>query len=101
MVNDGILDSQSNSAEYYQVSYVKNRNEFSQKNFKLYQIHSSEKTASLILFACLKLQDVYTLQTRVLLKLRIALYQNISILKAQHTFLSKIITSVITIPIYT
>jgi hypothetical protein len=96
MVNDGIVYSQSNSAEYYQVSYVKTRNEFSDKNFKLHkfhQIHSSEKIVSPILFAHLQLQDFYNLQARVVLKLQIVLYENISAAKAQHTFLSKIITS--------
>lgn len=96
MVNDGVLNSQSNSAEYYQVSYVKTRNEFSQKDSKSYQFKqkpSSEKIVTSILFTHLKFKDLYTLQTQVLLKLRIVLYQNISIVKAQHTFLSKIITS--------
>jgi hypothetical protein len=96
MVNDGILDSQSNSAEYYQVSYVKTRNEFSHKDSKTYQFHqklSSEKIVSPILFRHLKFRDTYTLQTRVLLKLRIVMYQNISIINTQYTFLSKIITS--------
>ena len=96
MVNDGVLDSQSNSAEYYQVSYIKAKNEFSHKHSKLFafnQTNSSEKIVSPILFAHLKFQDLYNLQTRVLLKLRIALYQNIRAIKAQHVFLSKIITS--------
>nr|WP_315250109.1 hypothetical protein [uncultured Flavobacterium sp.] len=96
MVNDGTILSQSNSAEYYQVSYVKNRNEFSHASSKLYrfhQINSSEKIGLPILFAHLKLQDVYSIQTRVLLKLRVAVYQKISATKALHVFLSKIITS--------
>ncbi len=96
IVNDGIIHSQSNPAAYYQVSYVKNRNEFSHAPCKLYQFHqinSSERIASPTLFAHLKLQDVYNLRTRVLLKLRIALYQNISATKKQLVFLSEIITS--------
>jgi hypothetical protein len=43
MVNDGILDSQSNAAAYDQVSYAQARKDF--RNFKTYQynqITSSE-----------------------------------------------------------
>ncbi|WP_147298203.1 hypothetical protein [Flavobacterium aquicola] len=96
IVNDGILHSESNSAEYYQVSYFKSRNEFGQKDSKSYvfhQIRSSERIALPILFAHFKLQDVYTIQTRILLKLQNSLYQNISATKAQIAFLSKVITS--------
>ena len=95
MVNDGTILSQSNSAEYYQVSYVKTRNEFGQnvKLFQFNQINSSKKIGLPILFAHLKLQDVHNIQTRVLIKLRDAVYQNISATKELHTFLTKIITS--------
>ncbi len=96
MVNDGILDSKSNSAEYYQVSYVKTTNKFGYKYFKLHQFHQiplSKKIVFPIVFEHLKFHDFYNLQTRILLKLRIILFQNICIIKAQHTFLSKIITS--------
>lgn len=96
MVSDGIIHFQSNSVLYYQVSYVKTRNEFSHESAKLYRLHqinSSEKTTSPILFSHLKFQDFYSLQTRVLLKLRVALYQNISATKALHIFLSQIISS--------
>lgn len=103
MVNDGILDSQSNSAAYYHVSYVKTVNEFSQttKLYRFHQINASEKIGLPILFAHLKLHDVYSIQTRILLKLQIALHQNLSATKELHTFLSKIITSGNTIRIYT
>nr|WP_315149677.1 hypothetical protein [uncultured Flavobacterium sp.] len=95
MVNDGTILSKSNSAAYYQVSYVKTRNEFSQtaKSYRFHQINASERIALPLLFAHLKLQDVFSIQTRILLKLQIVLYQNISTMKAQHTFLSKTITS--------
>jgi hypothetical protein len=94
MVNDGILDSQSNAAAYDQVSYAQARKDF--RNFKTSQynqITSSEKTSLSIPLAQLHLQDICSLKTRVLLKSRIALYQNISAIKAQQIFLSKIITS--------
>ncbi|PJJ09515.1 hypothetical protein CLU83_2879 [Flavobacterium sp. 1] len=96
MINDGTIHSQSNSAAYYQVSYVKTRNEFSHTSSKLYRFHQinlSKRIVSPILLAHLKLQDAYSIQTRILLKLQIILYQNISATKTQHVFLSKIITS--------
>lgn len=95
MVNDGILHSQSNSAAYYQVSYVTTKNECSQtaKLYRFHQINTSEKIGLPILFTHLKLHDVYSIQTRILLKLQITLYQNISATKELHTFLIKIITS--------
>lgn len=94
MVNDGILDCQSNAAPYDQVSYFTIRKDF--KNSKSYlfnQKTSSEKTLSPILLAELQIQDAYSLHIKVLLKLRIALYQGISAITAQQAFLSKIITS--------
>ena len=95
MVNDGTILSKSNSAEYYQVSYVKTRNEFSPtaKLYRFHQINSSERIVLPVLFAHQKLKDVFSIQTRILLKLQIAVYQNISATKALHVFLSKTITS--------
>lgn len=95
MVNDGTILSQSNSAAYYQVSYVKTRNEFSQtaKSYRFHQINASERIALPLLFAHLKLQNVHSIQTRVLIKLRDTVYQNISTTKELHTFLNKIINS--------
>lgn len=96
MVNDGALDSQSNSAAYYQVSYVKTRNELSHKDFKLYvfnQINTPEKTSFPIPLAHLKFQDIYTLQIRVLLKLQTLLYQKVSSFATQYLLLNEIITS--------
>jgi hypothetical protein len=94
MVNDGILDSQSNAAPYDQVSYFTIRKDF--KNSKSYLFNQRtlfEKNLSPILFAQFQFQDVYSLHIKVLLKLRIVLYQGISAIKAQQAFLSKIITS--------
>jgi hypothetical protein len=95
MVNDGTILSRSNTAEYYQVSYVKTRNEFDQtdKLYRFHQIKSSKRITLPILFANQKLKDVYSIQTRILLKLQLGLYQNIKATKELHTFLSKIITS--------
>lgn len=94
MAYDCTLDSQSNTAAYDQVSYAQERKDF--KNSRVYvfnQITSSEKTSLPIPFAQLQLQDIYSLKTQVLLKSRIALYQNISAIKAQQAFLRQTITS--------
>lgn len=95
MVNDATILSKSNSAAYYQVSYAKTRNEFSQtaKSYRFHQINASERITLPILFAHQKLKDIYSIQTRILLKLQLGLYQNIKATKELHTFLSKIITS--------
>ncbi|MBP2284139.1 hypothetical protein H4V97_002457 [Flavobacterium sp. CG_23.5] len=96
MVNDCILDSQSNSADYYQVSYVKIRNEFRDAHSKLYlfnQINSSEKTPFVFQLAYLQFQDIYSLQIRVLLKLQTLLYQKVSSFTIKHLFLNEMITS--------
>ena len=104
MVNDGILHSESNAAEYYQVSYVKAKNEFGFKDSKSYvfrKIHSSEKIIFPIVAAYLEFQDIHNLKTRNLQKLQNLLYQNISATKAQMVFMSKVITSSNHYQIYT
>ena len=96
MVNDGILHSESNTAEYYQVSYVKTKNEFGHKDSKFYlfrKIHSSEKIIFFIVAAYLEFKDVHNLKTRNLQKSQNLVYQKISATKAQMVFLSKVITS--------
>tara|TARA_R110002110_G_scaffold17467_7_gene74058 strand:+ start:14183 stop:14548 length:366 start_codon:yes stop_codon:yes gene_type:complete len=94
MVNDGILDSRSNTTPYDQISYLTIRKDFNNsKSYLFNQIFSSEKTSLPIPLAQLQLEDIYSLQTKVLLKLRIVLYQSISAINAQQVFLSKIYTS--------
>ncbi|WP_143031823.1 hypothetical protein [Flavobacterium gillisiae] len=94
MVNDCTLDSQSNTAAYDQVSYAQERKDSrNSKTYRYNQITSSEKTSLPIPFAQLQLQDICSLKTRVLLKFRIALHQNISAIKAQQLFLRETITS--------
>ncbi|MFV8345096.1 hypothetical protein [Flavobacterium sp. ZB4P13] len=104
MVNDGALDSPSNSVDYYQFSNVIIRREWSYKGSKLYlfhQINSSKKTSFPFLLAFLKFQDVYSLQIRVLLKLRTLLYQKVSSFVAQHVFINEIIVSKTSVKVYT
>nr|WP_309760456.1 hypothetical protein [Flavobacterium sp.] len=96
MVNDGTLNSSSNSAAYYQFSNAILRSELNYKSSKLYafnQINSSEKTPFLFQLAFLQFKDVYCFQIKVLLKLQTLLYQKVSSFTAQHIFLNKMITS--------
>lgn len=96
MVNDGALDSPSNSVDYYQFSNVILRREWSYKSSGLYlfnQVNSSKKTSFSIFVTYLKFQDVYSLQIRVLLKLRTLLYQKASSFIAQQIFVNEMITS--------
>jgi hypothetical protein len=96
MVNDGALDSPSNSADYYQFSNVILRRELNDKRSKLYvfhQLNSSEKTAFLFQLAFLQFQDSYSLQIPVLLKLQTLLYQKARLFAMQHIFINEMITS--------
>ena len=96
MVNDGALDSQSNSADYYQFSNVILRKELNDKRSKLYvfhQINSAEKTSFLFQLAFLQFQDSYSLQIPVLLKLQTLLYQKVKLFAMQHIFIKEMITS--------
>lgn len=96
MVNDGALDSPSNSADYYQFSNVILRRELNLKGSKLYvfhQINSSEKTAFLFQLAYLQFQDIFSLQIPVLLKLQTQLYQKVRSFTSQYIFINEMITS--------
>jgi hypothetical protein len=96
MVNDGALDSTSNSADYYQFSNVILRRESNYKDSKLYvfnPINSAEKTSFLFQLAYLQFQDSYSLQIPVLLKLQTLLYQKVSLFAMQHIFINEMITS--------
>jgi hypothetical protein len=96
MVNDGALNSPSNSADYYQFSNVILRRESNYRGSKLYvfnQINSSEKISFLFQLAYLQFQDVYSLQIPVLLKLQTLLYQKVSSFAMQDIFINEMITS--------
>jgi hypothetical protein len=96
MVNDGTLNSSSNSAAYYQFSNAILRSELNYKGSKLYafnKINSSEKTPFLFQLAFLQFKDIYGLQIKALLKLQTLLYQKVSSFTAQHIFLNEMITS--------
>ncbi|MDI1307248.1 MAG: hypothetical protein PSX42_20690 [bacterium] len=97
MVNDGALNSQSNSADFYQFSNVIFRRESNYRGSKLYafnQINSSEKTSSFVFqLAFLQFQDSYSLQIPVLQKLQTLLYQKVRSFAMQHIFINEMITS--------
>ncbi|MFV8321424.1 hypothetical protein [Flavobacterium sp. LS2R12] len=96
MVNDGTLDFQSNSVEYYQFSSVILRRELNSKGSKLYvfnPINSVEKTSFQFQLAYLQFQDSYSLQIPVLLQLQTLLYQKVSSFAMQHIFINEMITS--------
>jgi hypothetical protein len=96
MVADCTVDSQSNSVDYYQYSSVILRRELNYTYSKLYVFNqsSSSKVASfLILLIYLSFKDIYSLQIRVLLKLRTLLYQKVRSFVAQHLFINEMIAS--------
>lgn len=96
MVNDGALDTPSNSADYYQCSNVILRRELKCKDSKLYAfntINSAEKTSFLFQLAFLQFQDSYSLQIPILLKLQTLLYQKVRSFAMQHIFINEMITS--------
>ena len=96
MVNDGTLNSPSNSADYYQFSNVILRRESNYKDSKLYvfqQVNSAEKTSFLFQLAFHQFQDSYSLLIPVLLKLQTLLYQKVSSFTMQHIFINEMITS--------
>lgn len=93
---DGALDPRSNSADYYQFSNVILRRELNYKDSKSYvfnQTSSAEETSFLFQLVYLKLQDIYSLQIPVLLKLQTLLYQKVSSFASQYIFINETITS--------
>lgn len=96
MANDGVLDSQSNSADYYQFSNATVGRQPRYSRSKLYvfnQTNASEKTAFPILITYLQFAAIYSLQINVLVKLRAQFYQKVSSFIMQRLFLNEMITS--------
>lgn len=95
-VTDCDLYSQSNSADYYQFSNVILRSESINKDSELYLFGQKcfiKNTSFPISFSCLELQDVCSIQTRIILKARILLYKEVSSIISQSIFLNEMITS--------
>ena len=95
-VNECSIYSQVNTAKYHQVSYASTRKEINSKYSKLHVYARqilSKKALSIALITYHNLQDIYSAQVKIILKLLTELYQKINSIKAQHIFLSKTITS--------
>ena len=96
IANDGILVSQSKSAEYYQSSFVILRQEIDFRKSRLYvfnQVVSQVKIAFLIPINYLGFKKVRTLQIQIIHKLQTFLHQNINSFVRQSVFLNETITS--------
>jgi len=93
-VNECSIYSQVNSSNYHQVVYVTTKKDVSYKHLKLYDQSVqtlSERVSPFQIYPYL--QDNYSSQILVILKSQSELYQKVFSIKAQHVFLSKIITS--------
>jgi len=95
-VNECSIYSQTNPVNFHQVSYVNTRKELNYKHSRLYVYSEKNLSQNILTIALIlyrKLQDIYSTQIQIILKLRIELYQKIKPMTAQHVFLNKIITS--------
>jgi hypothetical protein len=96
IANDGTLDSQAKSADYYQSSFVIIKRELDFTNFRFYvlgQLISRVQTSFSIPLLSLGFSTVCSFQIRVLLKLRTLLYQTINSFIKQSVFVNELLTS--------
>jgi hypothetical protein len=96
MVNDGTLETRSNSVEYYQFSNAILSNEWKISRSKLYVFNqvTAVKTVVLIPFNYLQFAAIYSLQIKILVKFRAKIYQKVSSFTMQHLFLNEIMTCI-------
>lgn len=96
IANDGVLDFQSKSADYYQSSFVITKRELDFKAFRLYTYNpftSRVKTLFSIVLNYLNDKDALNFQINVVFKFRKVLHQKISSFIKQSVFVNEIITS--------
>ncbi|MEO7976946.1 hypothetical protein [Flavobacterium sp.] len=96
IANDGTLDSQAKSADYYQSSYVILRRELDFKNSRVYvlgQFTSRVQTTFSIPLLSLGISVICGFQIRLILKLRTLLYQHINSFIRQSVFVNELLTS--------
>lgn len=96
IANDGVLDSQSKSADYYQSSFVITKRELDFKAFRLYKYNSFTsrvKRLFSIVLNYLNDEDVLNFQINMVFKFRKVLHQKISSFIKQSVFVNEIITS--------
>jgi hypothetical protein len=96
MVNDGTLETRSNSVEYYQFSNAILSNEWKISRSKIYVFNqvTAVKTVVLIPFNYLQFAAIYSLQIKILVKFRAKIYQKVSSFTMQHLFLNEIMTCI-------
>lgn len=93
---DGTLVSQSKSADYYQSSFVILRRELGIEKSRLYvfnQFVSRVKIVFLIPLSFLDFKQICSFQVKLLLKLRVFLYQKLTSFIRQLVFVNEAITS--------
>lgn len=95
MVNDGTLETRSNQVEYYQFSNAIVNSEWKTSRSKLYVYNQATavKTVISIPYTYLQFAAIYSLQIKVLVKLRARIYQKVSSFITQHLFINEMITS--------
>jgi hypothetical protein len=96
IANDGTLDSQAKSADYYESSFVILKKELDFNDSGIYVLGrfiSRIKTSFSIPVLSLGISAVCSFQIRVLLKLRTLLYQKINSFIKQSVFVNELLTS--------
>ena len=96
IANDGTLDSQAKSADYYQSSFVILKRELDFKDSRLYvlgQLIPRVQVSFPIPLLLLGFSTVCSFQIRVLLKLRTLLYRYINSFIKQAVFVNELLTS--------
>jgi len=96
MAGDGILYSQSKSADYYESSFVVSRRELDLKSSRFYkfgQVVSWNEIRFSIVLNFLNVENVFTLQIKKLLKLQNQLHQELISFISQSVFINEIIIS--------
>ena len=96
IANDGTLDFQAKSADYYQSSFVILKRELDYKDYRLYILRrfiSRELTSFSIPLFFITFSAVFNLKIKILLQLQKFLYQNINSFLRQSVFVNEMITS--------
>lgn len=96
IASDGVLDSQSKSADYYQSSFVVLRSELDFANSWFYifkSLKSAKKTSFLIPVIYLQLKSIFSFQIQIVLRFQKLLYQNLISFINQSVFVNEVINS--------
>jgi hypothetical protein len=96
MVNDCVLESQTNTVTYYQDSRVKNRLE-NNSSCAAFRLFNKRKATDKITFpnytTFLESQKICSLQSEVIIKLQTLLFQKTTSKIVRYTFVNEIIIS--------